>query len=46
MGSLYNAMKKRGVEILEDLDKWPTIPRASSVVQRLRDASDKGKGDL
>ena len=41
MGRLYNAMKRRGVEILEDLAKMPELPTASSVVQRLKDATDK-----
>lgn len=41
MGTFYDRLKKRGVEILEDLDKWPTIPNASNVVQRLKDATEK-----
>ena len=34
-------MKRKGVEIVEDLAKWPEIPKTSSVVQRLKDASER-----
>lgn len=34
-------MKRKGVEIVEDLAKMPELPTASSVVRRLREATDK-----
>lgn len=41
MGKFYDRLKKRGVEIVEDLAKMPPLPEASSVVQRLKDASER-----
>lgn len=42
MGLLYNLWKRRnkGVEILGDLDNKPEIPQASSIVQRLKNATE------
>jgi hypothetical protein len=40
MGKIYEMMRKKGIEICEDLAKWPEIHRASSVVQRLKDATE------
>jgi hypothetical protein len=42
MAGLYELWKKRhkGLEIVEDLAKWPEMPRASIVVQRLKNATE------
>ena len=34
-------MKRKGVEMGEDLEKMPDLPMASRVVQRLKDASER-----
>ena len=41
MASLYDLWKRKHKEVVEDLGKWPEMPNGSSVVRRLRGASER-----